>query len=138
MAYQDIGNGAGVCVIDPKGDLVSSLVHHVPEHRKDDCLYLTTRDPVPVNFMDYKTDDEKQTLVGELKYVITKGIGAEAAPLMDAILTDLLYTLFSANDNPKMPATEKATFLDVHRFLSDEERRTHILSYTTDPELRRR
>jgi hypothetical protein len=140
MALQDIENDAGVCVIDPKGDLVNSLIHHVPEQRKDDCIFLSTRDPVPINFMDYKahSHDEKQTLVGELKYVITKGMAAEAAPLMDSILTDLLYTLFSANENPKMPPHEKATFLDVHRFLSDDARRAHILSYTTDVELRRR
>ena len=97
MAHQDIENGAGVCVIDPKGDLVNSLIHYIPELRKDDCIYLSTRSPVPIDFMDYKTDDEKQTLVGELKHVITKGMAAEAAPLMDAILTDLIYTLFSAN-----------------------------------------
>src|SRR5438132_140166 len=89
MARQDIIRGAGVCVIDPKGDLVSSLIHWVPGARKDDCIYLSPRHPVPIDFMDYANDDEKQTLVGELKYVITKGVGAEAAPLMDAILTDL-------------------------------------------------
>jgi hypothetical protein len=138
MVHHDIAAGAGVCVIDPKGDLVGSLIHWVPEERKDDCVYLSPRCPVPIDFMDYANDEEKQTLVGELKYVITRGLSTEAAPLMDAIITDLLYTLFSANENPKMPAPERATFLDVQRFLSDEGRRAHILSYVTDPELKRR
>lgn len=138
LARQDIERGAGGCLIDPKGDLVGSLIHWIPEPRKDDCIYLSTRSPVPIDFMDYANDDEKQTLVGELKHVITRGTGAEAAPLMDAILTDLLYTLFSANENPKMPAGERATFLDVHRFLSDEDRRAFILSYVTDRDLKRR
>ncbi len=138
LARQDFERGAGGCVIDPKGDLVNSLIHYVPAARKDSCIYLSTRHPVPVDFMDYENDDEKQTLVGELKHVITRGMGAEAAPLMDAILTDLLYTLFSANENRKMPRGERATFLDVHRFLSDEERRGIILSYVTDRELKRR
>ena len=138
MSLQDIENGAGVCVIDPKGDLVNSLIHWIPEPRKDDCIYLSTRSPVPIDFMDYANDDEKQTLVGELKHVITRGAQAESAPLMDAILTDLLYTIFSANENPKMPAAERATFLDVHRFLSDDDRRGFILSYVTDRELTRR
>ncbi len=94
MALQDIQNGAGVCVIDPKGDLVNSLIHHVPESRDNYCVYLSPQDPVPIDFMDYRNDDEKETLVGELKYVITRGMGAKEAPLMDAIMTDLLYTLF--------------------------------------------
>jgi len=138
MAYQDIKNGQGVCVIDPKGDFVNSLIHWVPEARRNDCIFLSARDPVPMNFMDSRNDDERQTLVGELKHVITRGVAAEAAPLMDAILTDLLYTLFSANDNPRMPAARRATFLDVHRFLSDEARRAFILSFVTDRELARR
>jgi hypothetical protein len=138
MALQDIQNGAGICVVDPKGDLVNSLIHHVPESRKDDCIYLSSRTPVPIDFMDYTSSDEKQTLVGELKYVITKGVGAEAAPLMDAILTDLIYTLLSANENPKIPLKDRATFLDIHRFLSDDERRAVILAYVDDEELQRR
>src|SRR5580704_544181 len=50
MALQDIQNGAGVCVIDPKGDLVNSLIHHIPESRKDDCVYLSIQEPVPIDF----------------------------------------------------------------------------------------
>lgn len=138
LARQDFERGAGGCVIDPKGDLVGSLIHHIPAARKDACIYLSTRSPVPIDFMDYADDDEKQTLVGELKHVITRGMDATAAPLMDAILTDLLYTLFAANEHPKMPKGERATFLDVHRFLSDEERRGFILSHVTDRELVRR
>ena len=33
MAYQDIQKGAGVTVIDPKGDLVNSLLQWIPKHR---------------------------------------------------------------------------------------------------------
>ena len=115
MALQDIENGAGICVVDPKGDLADSLIRWIPGARKDDGIYLSTRSPVPIDFMDYANDDEKQTLVGELKHVITRGASVASAPLMDAILTDLLYTLFSANENRKMPIGERATFLDVHR-----------------------
>ena len=107
MALQDIQNGAGVCVIDPKGDLVNSLIHHIPESRKDDCVYLSTTEPVPIDFMDPRGD--KETLVGDIKYVITKGMSPEQAPLMDAILTDLCYTLLNANENPEMAANERAT-----------------------------
>lgn len=138
MAYQDIMNGAGVCVIDPKGDLVSSLVQWIPESRKDDCIYLSPKTPVPINFLDYQDDDEKETLVGELKYVVTRGMSAESAPLMDAIITDLIWTLLSARDNPKMPVDLKPTFLDIYNFLSDPDRSKVIRDFVTDPALRKR
>lgn len=135
MAIQDIEQGAGICVIDPKGDLVNRIIHYVPEKRKDDCIYISTHNPVPINFLDYKDDTEKETLVGELKYVITRGMSAESAPLMDAIITDLLYTLLDARES--MPKFD-ITFLDVHRFLSAEKRREHIMQFVRDPELRAR
>jgi hypothetical protein len=135
MAYQDIRIGAGICVIDPKGDLVSSLANWIPESRKDDCVYLSPKSPVPINFFDYTDDDEKETLVGELKYVITRGAPAESAPLMDAILTDLIYTLFNANEHPKMPPHRRATFLDLYRFLEDPDRQEFIKSFVTDRSL---
>jgi type IV secretory pathway TraG/TraD family ATPase VirD4 len=138
MATQDIKNGHGVCVIDPKGDLVNSLLNWIPETRKDDCVYISPKTPVPINFLDYIGDSEKETLVGELKYVITRNISAEAAPLMDAIITDLIWTLVSARDNPTMPAAQKPTFLDIYRFLSNQERRDYIMRFVTDPELRLR
>jgi hypothetical protein len=138
MAYQDIMNGAGVCVIDPKGDLVNSLIHWVPEGRKDDCIYLSPKAPVPINFLDYCDEDEKETLVGELKYVITRGTDVRDAPLMNAILTDLIYTLLNANENPDMPTSERATFLDVYRFLVDPDRMRFILSFVKDASLKHR
>ena len=136
MVYQDIKRGAGVCVIDPKGDLVNSLSHWIPESRRDDGVFISTKSPVPIDFMDYQDDDEKETLVGELKYVITRGMSAEAAPLMDAILTDLIYTLLNAREH--MPIAMRPTFLDIHRFLADQKRRNIILTYVTDHELKQR
>lgn len=135
MAYQDIRNGAGVCVIDPKGDLVESLLNWIPESRRDDCVYLSSKSPVPINFFDYTNDDEKETVVGDIKYVITRGGDAKEAPLMDAILTDLIYTLFNANENPAMPRGKRATFLDIYRFLEDPVRQQFIRSFVTDKSL---
>ena len=130
LAYQDIKNGQGVCVIDPKGDLVSSLVHWIPESRKDDCVYIDPDNPVPIDILDYANAREKQTLVGELKYVITKGVNVEHAPLMNSILNDVIYTLLDANENGLDPP---ATFLDVHDFLAVDHRRAKILKHVASP-----
>jgi hypothetical protein len=124
MAYQDIRRGAGVCVIDPKGDLVNSLTHWIPESRKDDCIYIDPDNPIPIDFLDYATPREKQTLIGELKHIITKGVDATNAPLMNSMLNDVIYTLLDANEHGA-----DATFLDIHDFLAFKTRRDTIMKF---------
>jgi hypothetical protein len=138
MAYQDIKNGAGVCVIDPKGDLVKQLRHWIPKERVADTVYLDLDTPIPLDFMSYSSPDAKEALVGDLKYILTRGESTEHAPLMNAILEDLIYTLLGANENPNIPLERKATFIDIYDFLENEERRAEILRYVTNPRLKRR
>ena len=138
MVCQDIKNGAGVCVIDPKGDLVKQLIHWIPENRVEDTIYLDLNTPIPLDFMSYSNPDAKDALVGDLKYILTRGESTEHAPLMNAILDDLIYTLFDANDNPKIPAELRATFIDIYEFLENEERRKEILHFVTDAKLKRK
>jgi len=127
MAYQDIKRGSGVCVIDPKGDLVSSLINWIPEKRVPDTILLDFVTPVPLDFMSYKTDDEKEVLVGDLIYILDRF--TQHAPRMTAILRDLTYTLLDAGN---------CTFLDIYRFLVDGDRRRDILKRVKDADLRRR
>src|SRR5450759_212543 len=94
MVYQDIKNGSGVCVIDPKGDLVNQLIHWIPENRVEDTIYLDLETPIPIDFMSYNTPDEKEVLVGDLIYIIERH--TEGAPRMTSILRDLIYTLLDA------------------------------------------
>ena len=138
MAYQDIKNGAGVCVIDPKGDLVKQLRHWIPKERVEDTVYLDLDTPIPHDFMSSASPDAKEALVGDLKYILTRGESIEHAPLMNAILEDLIYTLLDANEDPRMPPDRRATFIDIYNFLEDEERRTEILQYVTNRRHKRR
>jgi hypothetical protein len=131
MVYQDIANGAGVTVIDPKGDFIPKILDWIPEHRVDDVISISLDDPIPMEFLDYKNDDEKEALVGELKWLVTRGATTEHAPLMTAILTDIIYTLLLYNDRQKDP-TKRATFLDIHTFLESKPRRDQILALLKD------
>jgi hypothetical protein len=71
MISQDIENGAGVCVIDakPSGEkpnLVDSVLNHIPPHRKDDVIYFDAANPIPIDVMSWKTEEERQTLSADL------------------------------------------------------------------------
>jgi hypothetical protein len=136
IALRDIVNGHGLCVLDPKGDLVKKLVHLIPAARKDDCIYLDLTNPVPIDLFGYANDEEKEALVGEIKYLVMKDMSSEHAPLMNAILDSLVYTLLNYNEN--VPPDERATFLDIHDFLQDSARRDHIKGKLTDARLKAR
>lgn len=137
LALHDIKQGYGVCVMDGKGDFIPKFLHYIPENRKDDAIYLDVKTPVPLDFMGYTDDFEKQPLIGELKHLLTGDASIEHAPIMDAVLTDLLYTLFDYNDNPDTPDQCRATFLDIFYFLTDPERREIVLSRVRDKDLLR-
>ncbi|HAR54960.1 TPA: hypothetical protein DCR79_01585, partial [Patescibacteria group bacterium] len=39
LAYQDIMEGKGVCVVDPHGDMTDWLLQRIPKERIDDVIY---------------------------------------------------------------------------------------------------
>jgi len=127
MVYQDIKNGSGVCVIDPKGDLVNQLIHWIPENRVEDTIYLDLETPIPIDFMSYNTPDEKEVLVGDLIYIIERH--TEGAPRMTSILRDLIYTLLDAGG---------CSFLDMYYFLWNKTARMKILTRVKDQDLKQR
>lgn len=137
MAAQDIFQGKGVCVIDPKGDLVRMLLDYIPESRKDDVIWLDLDEsPVALDFMAYEGEREKERLIGELRILLTKQVSTDHAPLMSANIEAVLYTLLNFNETPKTRPDRRATFLDIERFLTYENRRNEILAGVTEPKLR--
>ncbi|HET9409262.1 MAG TPA: DUF87 domain-containing protein [Candidatus Sulfotelmatobacter sp.] len=126
MAYQDIKLGRGVCVIDPKGDLVNQLIHWIPENRVEDTIYLDLDTPIPIDFMRH-TDQDKEVLVGDLIYILEKNTANKQR--MTAILRDLIVTLLGVPDT---------TFLDIYYFLVNKRRRDEILLKLRDQDLKDR
>ncbi|MBI2637188.1 MAG: DUF87 domain-containing protein, partial [Parcubacteria group bacterium] len=62
MAKQDIEAGHGVCVVDPHGDLVDTVLSYVPESRSQDVVYFDPSDverPMGLNMLEYKDDSQK-------------------------------------------------------------------------------
>ncbi len=138
MLLQDITRGNGACLMDGKGDFAPEFLNWIPENRKDDAIYLDIDTPVPLDFMGYHGEREKEVVIAELRYILTRSVETQYAPLMNANITDLLYTLFNYNENSKTPPHCRATFLDIFNFLDDPERRDVILNRVTDEALQRR
>lgn len=127
MAKQDIDAGRGVTYIDPSGDAVKKLIHWIPEERKDDAIWLSVRNKIPLDFLSYKdrfgNEDqfEKERVVGDLIYILEKD--PANTPQMVPLMRDAIYTFIDLPDR---------TFLDIYRFFTDETRRKEILHATTD------
>lgn len=111
MISQDIENGAGICVIDPKQDLVETILNHIPPHRKDDVIYLDAANPVPIDVMSWETEQERQTLAADLMQTFMQFSTIQAGDRWQSVLRYLIHTLLEAKD---------CTFLDIYNFLVDE------------------
>lgn len=125
LALCDIRANRGVAVIDPTGDLVNRLVHHIPKEQAKKTIFFDTDNPVPIDFFSYENPAERQVLTDQLLDIFD----LEGAPVSKPNLQKILGTLFDANDNPKIPDAKRCTFLDVRDFITNEKRRNEILGY---------
>ena len=125
LVIKEIKEGYGVAVIDPKGSLVDRILAHIPKSRADDTIYFDSSKPVPIDFFSYPNPEERADLLDMLLEIFA----LEDAPLSNPNLQAVLDTLFHANENPDIPDTDRCTFLDIGKFLTDRTRRETILNY---------
>jgi len=128
---QDIENGAGVCVLDPKPtgeklNLVDTLLQHIPESRKDDVIYFDAANPIPIDVMSWETEQERQTLAADLMLTFMQFQTQKDGDRWPGILRHVIHALLEARD---------CSFLDIHDFLVDEGYRQQILSRVKRPYL---
>src|ERR1700733_11092053 len=80
MLLQDIVAGRGVCLLDPHGDLVQSIIEAVPAHRKDDVIYFNVPDiTLTLKYNPFKrVSYEKRSLVASGILEVFKKLWADA------------------------------------------------------------
>jgi len=133
MIEQDIENGEGVCLIDPHGDTVESVLSHVPKHRADDVVVLNPSDlerPVGINMLEYDPahPEQKSFIVNEMISIFEKlyDLKTTGGPMFEQYLRFALLLIMSD------PETG-STLLEVPRVFSDPSFRKLKLSRTSDP-----
>ncbi|HZC06293.1 MAG TPA: type IV secretory system conjugative DNA transfer family protein, partial [Ktedonobacterales bacterium] len=134
----------GLIVIDPHGDLVSSLLTLVPPARRDDVILVDLADtayPVALNPLDTllgrDRDKGVEALLGILSQIWAKFWG----PRMQNALEYALKTLYEANEglvaaDPQAGPDAQFTLLDVAPILSSPGFRRDVLSLIHDQALR--
>jgi hypothetical protein len=128
MIINDIRTGAGVGVIDPHGDLIDSILTHIPTHRTNDVILFDPSDqdfPIGFNILEPTSSPGKQLAVSALVSVFRHLFRNSWGPRSEFILHNCAAALL---DNPGPP-----TLLDVYRMLVDAEFRQQVTDRTEDP-----
>ncbi len=127
MAIADIENGLGTCVIDPHGDVVEELLHHIPEERIHDVIYFNPADhPIAFNPLRNVHPSHRELVAAGLVSTLQKLFKDFWGPRLAHILKHSLETLIEARE---------CTLLDIQPLLTNPDFRKEILRRITSQHL---
>jgi hypothetical protein len=133
MAKQDIEAGHGVCVIDPHGDLVDTILSYVPENRMQDVIYFDPSDierPMGLNMLEYKDDSQKDFAVQEMIAIFMKLFPPEMiGPMFEHNMRNVMLTLMADKEHP-------GTIMDIPAMFSNPDFQKYKVAKLTDPAVR--
>lgn len=126
LIANDIKNGKGIGLLDPHGELVETVLEHIPSHRTNDVILFDVSDsdfPIGFNLLQAKDADEKIRIVSGVVTTFAKLFAHSRWPRLEYILRNILLTLI---DYPN------ATLMHILRILTDKNFREEVLKHTTD------
>jgi hypothetical protein len=138
MLIQDLNNGKGLCLVDPHGDLVNSVLQHVPENRANDLVLFDPADPEYVaglNFLEATSHDaesEKDFLTQEVLSMILRMVDYNVeifGPIAQQMTRMACKTLMSSDI--------QGTLIEVPSLFSNGGFRRRTLASVHDEELQR-
>ncbi len=127
MIVQNIWNGEGVCVVDPHGELVESILATIPAHRVKDVVYFNPADTdYHVGFNVLQIDDPKykHLVASGLMGIFTKIWANAWSARMEYILNNAILALAD---------TPGSTLLGIPRLLVDKDYRQVVINNLKDP-----
>ncbi|MFH0773736.1 MAG: DUF87 domain-containing protein [bacterium] len=128
LVKTDIQNGKGVILIDPHGDLTREILNFIPEKRINDVVYFNPTDtdyPIGFNPMEGVGSFEfKQNIVNGFISIFKKFFGLNWNERFEHVLR---FTTLALLDYPN------ASILGIPRMLTDTAFRQNVVSYITDP-----
>ncbi|OGI69184.1 hypothetical protein A2824_01905 [Candidatus Nomurabacteria bacterium RIFCSPHIGHO2_01_FULL_42_16] len=130
LILQDIANGEGVCVVDPHGELVESILAGIPDHRVKDVVYFNPADadfPIGFNVMEMPDPKYKHLVASGLMAIFTKIWSNVWSARMEYILNNAILALLD---------TPNTTLLGIPRILVDKDYRQKIINNVKDPIVR--
>lgn len=126
---QDIQNGEGLCVLDPHGDLIESILPYIPESRINDVLLVDPADvayPVGFNILNAHSEIEKDILSSDLVAVF-KRLSTSWGDQMNSVFANAILAFLESRQG--------GTLVDLRRFLVEKSFRESYLKGVSDPSI---
>lgn len=120
LIRQDLVAGEGVALIDPHGDLVDRIAASIPDHRREDVVYLNVPDPAQpygYNPLRHVREDKIALAASGLLDAFKKIWGDAWGVRMEHILRNALFALLE-HGNAALP--------DILRLISDSSFRRKV------------
>ena len=127
LIVQNIFNGEGVCVVDPHGELVESIIATIPPHRVKDVIYFNPADTdYHIGFNVLEVDDPryKHLVASGLMGIFTKIWANVWSSRMEYIMNNAILALID---------TPGSTLLGIPRLLVDKDYRQVVVGNLKDP-----
>jgi CxxC-x17-CxxC domain-containing protein len=127
LIVQDIVNGEGVCVVDPHGELVESVLNKIPASRAKDVVYFNPADtdyPIGFNVLELPDPRYKHLVASGLMGIFTKIWANVWSARMEYIMNNAVLALLD---------TPNTTLLGIMRILVDKDYRQKIIANLEDP-----
>ncbi len=126
MAINDLKRNEGMCVIDPHGDLVETILNYIPSHRINDVVYFNPADvdrTVQINLFEGENVEHRELIASGIISVFKKLYGYSWGPRLEYILRNSLLTLL------KIPDSKLS---DILKLLTDEKFRAKTIEHLDD------
>lgn len=128
----DIRNGLGVAVVDPKDDLIDSLLPHIPPRRERDVILLDATDrewPLGFNPLGEISPEKRSLATSELVAVLRRYFSSSSwGPRMENILTNVILAL--------LETPWPSTLLDIPKVLLEPAYTQAVLTHVHNPGVR--
>ncbi|MDR2190047.1 MAG: type IV secretion system DNA-binding domain-containing protein [Candidatus Peribacteria bacterium] len=126
MIISDMQAGNGVCVLDPHGELVDTIIESIPSHRINDVILFDISDteyPIGFNLLQADNEDEKNRIASGVVSTFQKLFDNSRGPRLEYILRNVVLSII---DYPN------ATLMHILRVLTDKEFREEVISHVKD------
>lgn len=130
QVIQDIWNGEGLCLVDPHGELVETVLKVIPEHRLQDVVYFNPSDTdfcIGFNPLEIGDPKYKHLVASGLMGIFTKIWANVWSARMEYIMNNTILALLD---------TPNSTLLGITRMLVDKDYRKIIVDNLKDPIVR--
>jgi len=132
LLSQDLQAGRGVALLDPHGDLATTVLSMVPSHRTNQVLLFAPEDKEhPISFNIFrqgkKPHPDPSLLTSQLVSVFRKQWADSWGPRLEHVLRNAILAV--APD-------PRATLLFLYRFLTEQDLREKVVEKVADPVVR--